>query len=412
MSGFVVWLTGLSGTGKSTLASLLTTELIARGVQVECLDGDEVRKVLSHGLGFAREDRDRNVRRIGFVARMVARSGACAITAAISPYRALRDEIRSKTENFIEVYCECPIEVLTTRDPKGLYKRALAGEIKNFTGVDDPYEAPENPEVHLRTDLSSPEECLAQIISVLDERGLLENDPKQSAKLPPAFGGEVFESRKLTSAEAERDLPRVDVPPDLAEEIKFVAAGFLSPVSGFMSERESHKVANSGALERGTPWWTSPFVLPVKDARDIEPGDSVLLISGGEVFAEATCQELWEEDGQTFMGGPLDAIVTASVSARAIRKELGAQGHTTASCLFLANPPDERTAGQVELAFSLVPGLVLSIAQELEAAWEPHLSALGSSGPRFVVPARVPIKSERARTVMARAVGASRQSLI
>src|SRR5690606_39110021 len=171
--GFVVWMTGLSGAGKSTLASLLTQELSLRGVHVECLDGDEVRKNLSHGLGFVREDRDRNVRRIGYVARMVARSGSCAITAAISPYRALRDEIRSKTENFVEVYCECPIDVLTERDPKGLYKRALAGEIKNFTGVDDPYEAPENPEVLVRTDLASPEQCIQEIITALEKMGLL-----------------------------------------------------------------------------------------------------------------------------------------------------------------------------------------------------------------------------------------------
>src|SRR3954451_20427974 len=147
MSGFVVWFTGLSGSGKSTLAAMLSAELRRRGVHVEVLDGDEVRTHLSKGLGFSREDRDTNIRRIGFVAKLIARSGACAMTAAISPYKAIRDEQRAAIPVFCEVYCECPVPALAARDPKGLYKKALAGEIKGMTGVDDPYEAPDQPEV-------------------------------------------------------------------------------------------------------------------------------------------------------------------------------------------------------------------------------------------------------------------------
>ena len=139
--GFVVWFTGLSGAGKSTLATLLAAELQARGAHVEVLDGDEVRTHLTKGLGFSREDRDTNVRRIGYVARLLARAGAVAITAAISPYRATRDEQRAAAGRFLEVYCRCPIDALAARDPKGLYKKALAGEITGFTGIDDPYEA-------------------------------------------------------------------------------------------------------------------------------------------------------------------------------------------------------------------------------------------------------------------------------
>ncbi|HSN96783.1 MAG TPA: adenylyl-sulfate kinase, partial [Candidatus Nanopelagicales bacterium] len=138
MPGFVVWFTGLSGAGKSTLSALLAAELSARGVHVEVLDGDEVRTHLSKGLGFSREDRDTNVRRIGFVAKLLARAGACAITAAISPYRAIRDEQRAQIPRFVEVYCACTLDALAARDPKGLYKKALAGEIKQFTGIDDP----------------------------------------------------------------------------------------------------------------------------------------------------------------------------------------------------------------------------------------------------------------------------------
>ena len=145
--GFVIWLTGLSGAGKSTIAERLEQELIALGRTVTVLDGDEVRTHLSKGLGFSKEDRDTNVRRIGYVARLVARSGAVAITAAISPYGEVRDEIRSLTPNFVEVFVRCSLDELVRRDVKGLYAKAIAGEIEHFTGVSDPYEAPEHAEV-------------------------------------------------------------------------------------------------------------------------------------------------------------------------------------------------------------------------------------------------------------------------
>src|SRR5258708_27452 len=140
--GFVVWFTGLSGAGKSTIANALKSELEARGRHVELLDGDEVRTHLSKGLGFSKEDRDTNIRRIGYVARLVARSGGVAITAAISPYREVRDEIRAQTPGFVEVFARAPLDTLVERDVKGLYKRAIAGEIANFTCVSDPYEQP------------------------------------------------------------------------------------------------------------------------------------------------------------------------------------------------------------------------------------------------------------------------------
>lgn len=171
--GFVLWFTGLSGSGKSTLSSMVAREIEARGIHVERLDGDEIRTHLSRGLGFSREDRDENIRRIGFVAKLVSRSGACAIAAAISPYRAVRDEVRHTVERFVEVYTECPLAVLAARDPKGLYKKALAGAIKNFTGVDDPYEPPLAPEIHVHTDVETPGESLAKIIARLEALGLL-----------------------------------------------------------------------------------------------------------------------------------------------------------------------------------------------------------------------------------------------
>ena len=171
--GFVVWFTGLSGAGKSTLSALLAAEVSRRGLHAEVLDGDEVRTHLSKGLGFSREDRDTNIRRIGFVAKLVARSGACAITAAISPYRATRDEQRAAIGRFVEVYCRCPVAVLAERDPKGLYKKALAGQIKNFTGIDDRYEPPESPEVVVSTDTETKDESLARIVRTIEELGYL-----------------------------------------------------------------------------------------------------------------------------------------------------------------------------------------------------------------------------------------------
>ena len=174
-AGFVLWFTGLSGSGKSTLTSLVAAELRRRNVHVETLDGDEVRRHLSKGLGFSREDRDENIRRIGFVAKLIARSGGCAIAAAISPYRDVRREVRRSCERFVEIYTECPIDVLAERDPKGLYKKALRGEIRNFTGVDDPYEEPEQPEVVIETLKVSAEEAANAILLHLRREGFLAN---------------------------------------------------------------------------------------------------------------------------------------------------------------------------------------------------------------------------------------------
>jgi adenylyl-sulfate kinase len=172
--GFTVWFTGLPSAGKSTLAELLAVELKARGQSVEVLDGDVVRTHLCKGLGFSKEDRDENIRRIGFVCGLLTKHGATAIAAAISPYRAIRDEVRAKIGSFVEVYVKTPVETCIRRDVKGLYKKALAGEIKGFTGVDDPYEAPLKPEITIETETGTPKECVARILAGLEELGYLE----------------------------------------------------------------------------------------------------------------------------------------------------------------------------------------------------------------------------------------------
>lgn len=177
--GFTLWFTGLSGAGKSTLADVIEPMLKERGCKVEVLDGDVVRTNLSKGLGFSKEDRDTNVRRIGYVAQLLTRNDVAVITAAISPYANVRRECREMIGNFVEVFVKCPVEVCAERDVKGLYKKAMAGEIPHFTGVSDPYEEPENAEVVVETNSETPEQSAAKIIAKLEELGYLE--PKAAA---------------------------------------------------------------------------------------------------------------------------------------------------------------------------------------------------------------------------------------
>ena len=171
--GFTLWFTGLSGAGKSTISSIIEKRLREAGAKVEVLDGDVVRENLSKGLGFSKEDRDENIRRIGFVCELLSRNGVIAMVAAISPYRAVREQIRRRIRNFVEVYVECPLEVVAGRDVKGLYKKAIAGEIPQFTGVSDPYEPPLNPEVVVHSASQSAEESANRVWAKLEELGLI-----------------------------------------------------------------------------------------------------------------------------------------------------------------------------------------------------------------------------------------------
>ena len=172
--GFTIWFTGLSGAGKTTVAERLYQVLQERGLKVEMLDGDVVRTNLSKGLGFSKEDRDTNIRRIGFVCKLLTRNGVASIASAISPYRAVRDEVRADIGDFVEVYAKCPLDVLQERDVKGLYAKALKGEISNFTGVSDPYEEPLNAEVVLESDKETVDESLAKLVAKLEKLGYLE----------------------------------------------------------------------------------------------------------------------------------------------------------------------------------------------------------------------------------------------
>ncbi len=306
--GFVVWFTGMSGSGKSTLAAMLAAELGRRGVHVESLDGDVVRTHLSKGLGFSREDRDTNIRRIGFVARLVARSGACAITAAISPYREVRDEQRRAIGRFCEVYCECPIEVLQERDVKGLYARARAGDLKSFTGLDDPYEPPLAPEVRLHTDREPPEASLATIVGTLEDLGFLERaghlpaGPTRKGLVAP-HGGELVD--RMVRGEARQrlieraaHLPRVPLDERAASDLELIGNGAYSPLKGFMTPRDYLRVVRERRLESGAVW-PIPVTLAAaaEVARHLPIGGEVALEApDGRVVAVLELSDRWAPD--------------------------------------------------------------------------------------------------------------------
>lgn len=172
-NGYVVWMTGLSGAGKTTIALILEEKLKERNQKVERLDGDVVRESLTRDLGFTAEDRRKNIERVTFVAKLLSRNGVGTICSFISPYQSVRDHVRENTTNFLEVYIDAPLDVVIERDVKGLYKKALAGEIPNFTGISDPFEAPKNPDIHVRTDLNTPVECADQILQELEQLGYI-----------------------------------------------------------------------------------------------------------------------------------------------------------------------------------------------------------------------------------------------
>ena len=193
--GFIIWLTGLSGAGKTTLANALRERLAGCG-RLEVLDGDEMRTTLCRGLGFSREDRDANVFRIGYVAKLLARNGVIAICAAVSPFRSTRAEVRRNVTNFIEVFVDCPVEVAESRDTDGLYARARMGDVEEFTGVNAPYEAPEAPEVHLFSARESVDDSVWKVLQTLEAMGIIGDGPA------PGSGGMAKEEeiqRRLAS---------------------------------------------------------------------------------------------------------------------------------------------------------------------------------------------------------------------
>src|SRR5262245_49142058 len=255
-AGFTLWLTGLSGAGKSTLSHALTEILRNQGYRVEVLDGDEVRQNLSKGLGFSKEDRDTNIRRIGYVANLLSRNGVIAITAAISPYREIRDEIRRESKNFVEVFVSCSLQTLIQRDVKGLYRKALAGEIKEFTGISDPYEEPLKPEIIVDTEKQSISESVEIILQRLRALGYL--DSTWIGPIAPHGGVLVDrfvdqEQRGFWKAKAAQ-LPFLTLNPWQLSDLEMIATGGFSPLEGFMNRADYESVLNQMRLKNGLPW--------------------------------------------------------------------------------------------------------------------------------------------------------------
>jgi sulfate adenylyltransferase/3'-phosphoadenosine 5'-phosphosulfate synthase len=246
---------------------------------VEVLDGDEVRTNLSKGLGFSKEDRDTNIRRIGYVAGLLSRHGAAVITAAISPYREVRDEVRAKTPGFVEVYVECTLDELVRRDVKGLYEKALRGEIANFTGVSDPYEPPLNPEVVVETERESVEESVGKILAALTRLGHVDGDPVERLGGPDDL-------------DRARRAPRLDIGPREAADLWMLATGSLAPLHGFAGRADYAAILESGRLASGAPF-TIPVTLRVDEA---PAGDVIALWRDGRPIGLVEVSEVFETD--------------------------------------------------------------------------------------------------------------------
>jgi adenylyl-sulfate kinase len=364
--GFVVWFTGLSGSGKSTLATLVAAELRLRGVHVEILDGDEVRTHLSKGLGFSREDRDTNVRRIGFVAKLLARAGACAMTAAISPYREVRDEQRRAIGRFVEVYCRCSIEVLTARDPKGLYQKALAGEIAHFTGVTDPYEEPEQPDVVVDTATEDKTVSVRRILETIEKLGYLEREAPVST-MPMPHGGTLV---GVETGEPTPGASSILVPADVRGWLHLAATGALSPIAGPLGEKDATRVRKEARLESGLAW---PVPLVLSAPPDAAPG-AVFGIAGTSL--EVRVSELWRDEGGTSrVKGEVRATQAVGPLASTIRAEAARRGG--AACGLVVRTPIDDDGRARLLSTMNQDGCVIIIpapAREVDATRESALA--------------------------------------
>jgi len=281
VEGFVIWFTGLPASGKTTLAKAVERELIGRGIyNVQRLDGDVVRQDLTRDLGFSKEDRDENIRRITFVAELLSNNGVATLCSFISPYKNARANARARCRNFIEVYVECPLETLIKRDPKGLYKKALAGEIKGFTGIDAPYEAPEAPEIIVHTGRETIEESTRKIIDYLEEHGLVD-----LAEERPSVVRAPQELINRIAAHPENlpapNGPSITLSNALLCELDAIGCGLYTPLSGFMTEVEYDRVVEAMRLPDGTVW-SIPVVLPVPQTEFGKIQEGMVLALKGE----------------------------------------------------------------------------------------------------------------------------------
>lgn len=394
--GFVVWFTGLPASGKTTLAKALVEELKKRGLaHVQRLDGDVIRQDLTRDLGFSKEDRDENIRRVSVVASLLAQNGVAALCAFVSPYREARREARGRAPRFVEVWCRCPLPVLVERDPKGMYKKALAGEIRGFTGVDDPYEEPEEAEVVCDTGRESVDESCAKVLHYLEERGLV---PTAAGRVPP-HGGRLI-TRTLAGKEGEatrraaKGLPRLALDAYSVHELRCLATGVYSPLTGFLAEEVYKSVVETMRLPDGTVW-PLPVVLPVAGeiASSLRPGGAAVLTGpGGEPLGVIKHVEVFERDPlweaqevfgtedpthpgvnrllcepRTLVGGEVSVFSLPEVefpeialTPATVREEIARRGWRTVAAFQTRNPLHRAHEHLLRLALEVCDGLLLS----------------------------------------------------
>ncbi|HEU4563504.1 MAG TPA: sulfate adenylyltransferase [Gemmatimonadaceae bacterium] len=291
--GVTVWFTGLSGSGKTTIAKRVEQLLHERGVHAERLDGDVVRQSLTRDLGFSKEDRDKNIERVTFVAKLLTRNDVVVLSSFISPYRAQRENARREIGQFLEVYVSASIDTLVSRDLKGLYKKAMAGEIQGFTGVNDPYEAPESPDLVCDTDTESVDESVAKVIGLLEERGYIpasggamlgKRGQRERVPGPSVPHGGVLVNRELTGAARDEALARaatlrtVQLGEKELSDLEMIGIGALSPLTGFMRKLDYECVVDSMRLSDGLVW-ALPVTLAVtaEQAAAIREGEEIAL---------------------------------------------------------------------------------------------------------------------------------------
>lgn len=294
-TGAVIWITGLPASGKTTIAEALAEKLRAQSAPVEILDGDEIRRGLSSDLGFSAEDRHQHNRRVIFVSKLLIRNGIIVLVPLISPYRETREFARRELGRFIEVYVRCPVEECMRRDPKGLYAKALRGEIKNFTGIDDPYEEPQNPEVTLETNRFSSEECVQRILQVVAQHGYILGSSPHGGTLVDRRAHEE-EANQLR--EHAKHLPTVPLDSRALNDLYMISIGAFSPLEGFMGEEDYAAVVESMRLSSGLPW-SLPITCPV--TREVaahlkDSSQAALLAPDGKAVALLDLCDVFEVD--------------------------------------------------------------------------------------------------------------------
>ncbi len=300
--GVTIWFTGLSGAGKTTVASRVHEVLQARHILSERLDGDVVRQSLTRDLGFSKEDRDKNIERVTFVAKLLTRNGVVVLTAFISPYRRMRDKARAEIGDFLEVFVQTPMEVLLERDVKGMYRKAMAGEIENFTGVNDPYEEPLKPDLVLETARETIDQSVARVVRVLEERGYVPTAGESAQAVTTADRARsVAESRRIPGPNAPhggvlvdrelsgdaraaalahaKELPKLLLDERETSDLEMIGVGALSPLTGFMRKLDYETVVETMRLSDGTVW-SLPVTKAVtaKEAASIRAGGEVALV--------------------------------------------------------------------------------------------------------------------------------------